>query len=185
MKLVVGLGNPGARYKNTRHNAGFMALDGFLQRFGLATSGGKFQSPFLSTHLLGQGVAFIKPAIYMNLSGGPVKQAVDSMGLSTHDLLVMHDDIDIALGEVRYKTGGGHGGHNGLKSIIAELGDAGFSRIRIGVSRPPQGAQASDYVLDEVGRDEMDALAGAFEKAFEFLEKRFLNEPNVGRAAST
>ncbi|VAX21838.1 Peptidyl-tRNA hydrolase [hydrothermal vent metagenome] len=184
MKLVVGLGNPGARYKNTRHNAGFMALDSFLRQRGLAISGGKFQSPFLSTHLLGQGVAFIKPALYMNLSGGPVKQAVNSMGIGIEDLLVMHDDIDIALGEARYKTGGGHGGHNGLKSIIAELGDAGFNRIRIGVSRPPEGVQASDYVLDEVSRDEMDALAGAFEKAFDFLEKRFLAEPNLGNAAS-
>ncbi|HEB72972.1 MAG TPA: hypothetical protein ENI77_10180, partial [Nitrospirae bacterium] len=113
-----------------------------------------------------------------------VKEAVNSMSIGIEDLLVMHDDIDIPLGEARYKTGGGHGGHNGLKSIIAELGDAGFSRIRIGVSRPPEGAQVSDYVLDEVGRDETDALAGAFEKAFEFLEKRFLAEPNVGRAAS-
>ncbi|HEB72395.1 MAG TPA: aminoacyl-tRNA hydrolase, partial [Nitrospirae bacterium] len=76
VKLVVGLGNPGARYKNTRHNAGFMAVDSFLRRRGLAISGGKFRSPFLSTHLLGQGVAFIKPALYMNLSGGPVKEAV-------------------------------------------------------------------------------------------------------------
>lgn len=183
MKLIAGLGNPGARYKNTRHNAGFMVLDGFFQRHGLAISGEKFRSPFLSTHLLGQGVAFIKPALYMNLSGGPVKEAADSMGLEAEDLLVIHDDIDIPLGEARYKIGGGHGGHNGLRSIIAELDDAGFSRIRIGVARPPEGMDVSDYVLDEAGRDEMDALAGAFEDAFELLEKRFLAGPSVGSAA--
>jgi len=120
----------------------------------------------------------------MNLSGGPVKQAIDSMGIGAEDLLVIHDDIDIPLGEARYKTGGGHGGHNGLKSIVAEIGENGFFRIRIGVSRPPQGVDVSDYVLDEVGYDEMDALTSAFEKAFEFLEKRFLAEPNMGRGAS-
>lgn len=184
MKLIAGLGNPGGRYENTRHNAGFMALDGFLRRHGLAPiSGEKFRSPFLSAHLLDQGVAFIKPAVYMNLSGGPVKQAVDSMGLEQEQLLVMHDDIDIPLGEARYKIGGGHGGHNGLKSIIAELGGADFRRIRIGVARPPEGMDVSDYVLGEVDRDEMDALEGAFEMAFELLEERFLAEPSAGHAA--
>lgn len=184
MKLIAGLGNPGARYKTTRHNAGFMAIDGFLQRHGFAEiSGEKFRSPFFSSHLLGQGVAFIKPALYMNLSGGPIREASDSMSLMLEDLLVIHDDIDIPLGEARYKIGGGHGGHNGLKSIVAQLGGAGFCRIRIGVARPPEGMDVSDYVLGDVDRDEVDALQSAFEKAYGLIEERFLAGPNMGNAA--
>ncbi len=174
VKLIAGLGNPGSRYENTRHNAGFMAIDRFLSRRGLKFGGEKYRSPYLSTHLCGQKVAFIKPALYMNLSGGPVRQAMEFMKLPPENLLVIHDDIDIALGEARYKIGGGHGGHNGLKSIVVELGDTGFSRIRIGLGRPPDGVDASDYVLDKVGEEERAAFFDSFESAFELLESRFL-----------
>lgn len=176
MKLIAGLGNPGRRYLFTRHNAGFMAIDSFLARYGLVITGQKFRSPFLSTHICGQGVVFIKPALYMNVSGVPVREAAKSMGLSPADLLVIHDDIDIPPGEARYKIGGGHGGHNGLKSIVSELGENGFCRIRIGVGRPPDGVDPSDYVLGNAGPEEKEALLKAFEDAFEFIENRFLAE---------
>ncbi|MDH5476715.1 MAG: aminoacyl-tRNA hydrolase [Nitrospinota bacterium] len=174
MKLVVGLGNPGARYAFTRHNAGFMAVDVYLSRFGQRKMGKQYGSWFLQASPSGVDTSFLKPGSFMNLSGGPVRQAMDDLGLEPSDLLVLHDDIDIKFGEARYKIGGGHGGHNGLRSIMESIGGADFHRIRLGVGRPPEGMAASDYVLSAFSTEEEDGFLDGLESAFDLLESRFL-----------
>ncbi|MBI5814604.1 MAG: aminoacyl-tRNA hydrolase [Nitrospinae bacterium] len=174
MKLVAGLGNPGPDYERTRHNAGFMALDVLLRRHGL--SGGKVKNEAfnLTADINGRQCLLVKPLSYMNLSGRPIRAFMDFYKMPPEDLLVIHDDIDISLGDVRYKTGGGHGGHNGLKSIMAELGTAEFHRVRIGVNRPPAGWDASNHVLSPFLAEEAEAVKEALEKAAELIEKKFL-----------
>ena len=174
MKLIAGLGNPGQKYFSTRHNAGFMALDIYLSRMGQGAMGKRYGSWFLRGAPGGVETSFLKPGLYMNLSGGPVRQAMDDLGVELSDVLVLHDDIDIKFGEARYKTGGGHGGHNGLRSIIDTVGGADFHRIRLGVGRPPEGVSASDYVLSAFSADEEEGFLDGLKSAFEMLESRFL-----------
>ncbi len=174
MKLIAGLGNPGPEYLNTRHNAGFLGVDCLLSRYGLEFRGRKYHSPFTIDTVRDIEVAFIKPNLYMNLSGKPVKAAMNDLGILPESLLVIHDDIDIPLGDVRYKTAGGHGGHNGVRSIIEELGSPDFHRIRIGVGRPPKGVSGADYVLDSFNADEDEAITGSLEKTIDLVENHFL-----------
>ncbi|MDH5637413.1 MAG: aminoacyl-tRNA hydrolase [Nitrospinota bacterium] len=174
MKLVVGLGNPGPRYAFTRHNAGFVAVDVYLARAGKGKMEKKYGSWFTIAAPGGVETAFLRPGSFMNLSGGPVKKAMKDLGVGPGELMVMHDDIDIRFGEVRHKLGGGHGGHNGLRSIIESIGGGDFHRIRLGVGRPPEGIVASDYVLSAFSADEEDGFLDGLETAFELLESRFL-----------
>ncbi|MBI4666281.1 MAG: aminoacyl-tRNA hydrolase [Nitrospinae bacterium] len=174
MKFIAGLGNPGPDYEKTRHNAGFMAVDHLMRRHGL--SGGKVKNGTftLSAEIHGQPVIIIKPLSYMNLSGHPIRAVLEFYKATIGDLLVVHDDIDLVLGDVRYKTGGGHGGHNGLKSIMAQFGSPDFHRLRIGVNRPPAGKTASDHVLDPFEKGEKSIVEESLGKAVNLLEERFL-----------
>lgn len=174
MKLIAGLGNPGAKYERTRHNAGFMAVDHLLSRYGIAVTGAKFGAPFVTASVRGVPTAFIKPMAYMNLSGGPIREAMTFFKIQPSELLVIHDDIDLAPGVVRHKTSGGHAGHNGLRSIMSEIGTPDFDRIRIGVGRPPAGMNAADYVLARFTAEEAESLPEIFEKALELVDKNFL-----------
>lgn len=175
MKLVVGLGNPGVRYLMNRHNAGFMAIDRFTRGHGLTWWEKRFRSEFLSATIEGCAVGFLKPSLYMNLSGGPVREALGELDITTSNIVVIHDDIDLPLGEVRLKLGGGSAGHNGVRSIIEELGDPGFFRIRIGVGRPPAGMSAADYVLDNFGEKEEADVLVALDAAADILQDRFFS----------
>ncbi len=163
-KLIAGLGNPGPRYSLTRHNAGFLFADRLLDRFGETEGADIDGSPLVSlvdhphTHL-------ITPLSYMNLSGPPVAEALRRLRLTADDLLVVHDDIDIPVGDVRYKEGGGHGGHNGLKSLFEALDSAAFSRIRIGVGRPAPGVTVVDHVLGSFSPAEVDPIDEALDRA--------------------
>ncbi len=174
MKLIAGLGNPGPRYFATRHNAGFTALDTYLEGLDLNFDSEIQGSPFLRAEIEGVDVLALKPMRYMNRSGGPVGYVMRKFDLAINDLLVIHDDIDIKPGEARYKINGGHGGHNGIKSIANTLNSSEFARIRIGVGRPPDGVDPADYVLSEFTEEETEPLFEAFEKAFEHIKKRFL-----------
>jgi len=175
VKLIAGLGNPGAEYESTRHNVGFMVLDRLLARFRFSFKEKRWGSPFASGSVKGNKVALLKPMLFMNLSGEPVDGVMGELGISPGDVLVIHDDVDIPFGEVRYKVGGGHGGHNGLRSIIGETGSADFCRVRIGVGRPPAGVVVTDHVLGEFEPDEADILGGSIDKAVEMVESRFLS----------
>jgi PTH1 family peptidyl-tRNA hydrolase len=163
--LIVGLGNPGKKYERTRHNAGFLALDELGRRMGIEPSQEKHHA------LVGKGRAascdlvLAKPQTYMNESGRAVAALLKDAYLTAADLVVLHDELDISLGTVRIKMGGGHGGHNGLRSIIDHLGTPDFIRIRIGIGRPLPGLEAADYVLSPFVLEERQAAFEAAEKA--------------------
>ncbi|MCS6984100.1 MAG: aminoacyl-tRNA hydrolase [Leptospiraceae bacterium] len=148
MKLIVGLGNPGKKFKNTRHNAG--------REITMALCPSKFQPSLLYKALLAEAFlneekySFLLPETYMNLSGISVASFVRDHPLAPEDILVIHDEIDLPPGEVRFKKGGGHNGHNGLKDIIEKLGHSNFCRLRIGVGRPASKWEVADYVLSPV-----------------------------------
>lgn len=169
MKLVVGLGNPGKKYELTRHNAGFQVIDLLVNRWNArATSERvKAQSWSASPAAVGDSVTLLKPQTFMNLSGESVGPLMSFYKLTPSDLVVIHDEVDLPPGELRIKTGGGTGGHNGLKSIDQHLGDFGngYHRVRIGVGKPP---------ATQVGRDTADWVLGAFEaQEREFMQQVF------------
>ena len=167
MKIIVGLGNPGRKYERTRHNAGFMAVDELARSARIELSLEKCHA------LLGKGalgtekVVLAKPQTYMNDSGRSVAALLKDSYASAVDLIVLHDELDLAAGVVRVKTGGGHGGHNGLRSIIEYLGTADFVRVRIGVGRPLPGMDTADYVLSPCFAEEREAAASAVVNAAE------------------
>ncbi|MBF0626814.1 MAG: aminoacyl-tRNA hydrolase [Magnetococcales bacterium] len=147
MKLLVGLGNPGEQYARTRHNLGQDLLAEVVRRLALPSGNKRFQGLFGDGRIDGERVFWLIPETYMNLSGESVGAAVRYFRLQPADVIVLHDDVDLALGKVRMKIGGGNGGHNGLKSIQQILGTPDFVRIRLGVGRPPPGIDTARFVL--------------------------------------
>ncbi len=150
MHLLVGLGNPGKSYENTRHNVGFMLLDAIAAHHGFNGWSGKFQGLATSGTAGGKKLVLLKPQTYMNLSGASVQAAAAFYKIKPENMLVVHDELDIAVGAMRYKTGGGDAGHNGLKSITAALGP-NYGRLRLGIGRPEHKSQVADYVLHPFG----------------------------------
>ena len=145
-KLIVGLGNPGPKYQGTRHNAGFMVLDRLAETIRVSVDRTKFGSLYGEGSWPGDRLVLLKPQTFMNLSGRAVADAARFYKVPPEDIVVLHDELDLPFGQIRLKEGGGHGGHNGLRSIIAELGSAEFLRLRIGIGRPDKGS-AEKYVL--------------------------------------
>ncbi|NTU90167.1 MAG: aminoacyl-tRNA hydrolase [Actinobacteria bacterium] len=146
-KMIVGLGNPGPEYANTRHNAGFHAIDALAGELR-ATYWKSQKGALVARVRLGvDELLLVKPQSFMNLSGGPVKKLLKEYGLEVGDLVVIHDELDLSIGDVRVKRDGGFAGHKGLTSINKELATDAFARIRVGVGRPPGQMQAADYVL--------------------------------------
>lgn len=159
MKLVVGLGNPGLRYHGTRHNVGFMVADLLLERSD-APSGyrGSFQGRTARVRFGTAEAVLLKPETFMNRSGRSVREAVDFYRIEPDDIVVVHDDLDLDLGVVRVKRGGGSGGHRGLESCFAELGSRELDRVRVGIGRPGQDRTATDHVLQGFEVDERGVL---------------------------
>ena len=154
LKLIVGLGNPGPEYARTRHNAGFWLVDELARRHGGSfRSEGKHQAELARVRIGGDEVWLAKPMSFMNRSGGPVSSILGFYKIAPAQMLVAHDEIDLPSGTVRLKDAGGHGGHNGLRDIIAAQGD-GFWRLRIGVSHPGSKGEVVDFVLTRAGADE-------------------------------
>lgn len=167
MLLIVGLGNPGKQYKNTRHNIGFMAADIISDRLSFSFSeNNKFKAIIANGAAFGDKVIIAKPTTYMNISGEAVGLIAVYYKIPASKIIVIHDDIDLKLGEVRTKQGGGHAGHNGLRSIDGHMGKD-YHRVRIGVGRPADKDDVSDYVLQNFSKDEMiivnEVLAGVEE----------------------
>lgn len=161
MFLIVGLGNPGEEYEHTRHNAGFDTVDKIAAEIGVRYWKNECGS------LTGKGayhdidVVLAKPQSYMNTSGGPVKQLMNAYGVSPDHLVVIHDELDIDPGTIRVKFGGGHAGHNGLRSICDKLGTRDWFRVRCGIGRPPGRMPVADYVLSLPKKDAADDFAQA------------------------
>jgi PTH1 family peptidyl-tRNA hydrolase len=149
LRLVVGLGNPGSRYASSRHNVGFMALDALRADLGLPDYKEKFSGVLSRGEALGHTVVLLEPMTFMNLSGSSVQPAMAFLKVPIEDVVVLHDELDLPFGDVRVKVGGGHAGHNGLRSIIERTSSPDFVRVRIGIGRPPPGFQGAvaDYVL--------------------------------------
>ncbi len=158
MHLVVGLGNPGTEYQSNRHNIGFMVVDDLLGRARGPTPRGKFGAELAEITLGGQRVLLCKPMEFMNVSGQAVARVAGFWKVPVADTIVVHDDLDIPFGRMKLGAGGGHGGHNGLRSIAADLGDPGFARVRLGIGRPAPGRDAADYVLTDFSRAEAAEL---------------------------
>ncbi len=136
MFLIVGLGNPGKEYENTRHNIGFDAIDSIANKYNIEVSKLKFKGVYGDGFIGGEKVILLKPTTYMNLSGESVREVLDFYKLTEEDILVIYDDISLEVGRLRIREKGSAGGHNGIKSIIAHLGTDIFSRIKIGVGQP-------------------------------------------------
>ena len=152
MKIVVGLGNPGREYAATRHNLGFMVVDELARRLAASDGRSRFRSVLVEAFDDGQKIVLVKPQTYMNLSGSSVREVLHWYKSSIGELLVVVDDIDLPLSGMRLRPRGGSGGHNGLKSIIAELGTEEFSRLRIGIGRGT--GQATRQVLTRFSVEE-------------------------------
>jgi len=158
MRLIAGLGNPGPGYENTRHNAGFMVVDKLAEEFGISVNKSKFDVRYGRGTIEGHEVMLAKPMAFMNRSGWPVQQLAAYFKINSKDLIVVHDDIDLAFGRIKIKEKGGHGGHKGLKSIINAVGEDEFVRLRVGVGRSEAGSNVTDHVLGPFFDDESKQL---------------------------
>ncbi|MBQ9020410.1 MAG: aminoacyl-tRNA hydrolase [Eggerthellaceae bacterium] len=156
MYLVVGLGNPGEEYENTRHNAGFVVLDALAQGSGANYWKSECGALTAKGVLADQDIVFAKPQGFMNVSGGPIKQLCNAYGIEPDHLIVIHDDLDIEPAHIRVKLGGGSAGHNGLKSTTEKLGTPDYYRVRVGIGRPPGRMDAADFVLAPIRKDALD-----------------------------
>jgi PTH1 family peptidyl-tRNA hydrolase len=157
MKLFVGLGNPGAKYAGNRHNIGFMAVDRIARDHGFGPWRARFQGQVAEGRLGSARVILLKPATFMNLSGQAVGEAARFHKIDTSEVVVFHDELDLAPGRVRCKTGGGHAGHNGLRSIHAHIGE-GYDRVRLGIGHPGRKELVAAYVLHDFAKADADWL---------------------------
>ena len=156
MKIIVGLGNPGSQYQDTLHNAGFMAVDHLSDKIGQGTWGQKFKGVIMKGQWQGKGFLLLKPQTYMNLSGESVQACLSFYKADIEDVLVIADDLDLPIGKLRFRTSGGHGGHNGLRNIIQLCGSNRFQRIKIGIGRPKGSSSVSNHVLGKAPKAERD-----------------------------
>ena len=169
-KLLVGLGNPGQKYSETRHNAGFWFVDRLVagENSGFRREA-KFHGETATLRFPGHDCRVLKPATFMNESGRAVQAAMHFYALKPAELLVVHDEIDLPPGVARLKRGGGHGGHNGLRDVLECLGEAGFLRLRLGVGHPGHGDQVIDYVLERPRAAERALIEAAMIRALDVM----------------
>ncbi|MEO8019276.1 MAG: aminoacyl-tRNA hydrolase [Pseudomonadota bacterium] len=171
LKIIAGLGNPGPEYARTRHNAGFWLVDELARRHGGSfRNEGKHQAELARVRIGGEEVWLVKPMTFMNRSGGPVSSVLGFYKLAPAQMLVAHDEIDLPSGTVRLKEAGGHGGHNGLRDLMAAQGD-GFWRLRIGVGHPGSKNEVVDFVLTRAGADEQRAIDEAIVAGADAIEE--------------
>lgn len=170
MKLIVGLGNPGPAYAATRHNVGFLVVERLAVRFEIAVESRRFKGRFGKGRWAAESVGLLEPGTFMNASGEAVLAAVRELDVAASELVVVYDDVDFPLGTVRIAQRGSHGGHKGIRSIIAELGTEEFARARVGVGRPTVRGDVSEWVLSPFGEDEIEARDQAIERAAEAVE---------------
>lgn len=168
MIAIVGLGNPGKNYEKTVHNLGFMAIDYFADNNNFKFSKSKYFGKVAEGNINGEKVILLKPETFMNLSGKSVEDLVHSLKLDLSRLIVILDDIDLPFGDIRVRSKGSAGTHNGLRDIVQKLGE-NFSRIRIGVGRP-ENADLATYVLSKISEDKQKLLNDKFEKVSKILE---------------
>lgn len=179
MYLVLGLGNPGGKYARTRHNAGFLVVDRWAERHGVSCDRRQLGALVEKIRVADQDVVLAKPQGFMNLSGQPAASLRGFYKVELPQIIVVHDELDLLFGEVRVKVGGGHGGHNGLRDLQAKLGGNQFLRVRVGVSRPPEGWDPADYVLSGFTASEQAQLDQVLDLAIEAVEQVVSNGPEA------
>lgn len=173
MKLIVGLGNPGKEYTNTRHNVGFNFLDYYLDYKNIDdTWSKKFDGLYIQTNLNGEKVIFLKPQTYMNLSGNSVRKVMDYFNIEIGDILVISDDLDLSIGNFKLRPSGSSGGHNGLKSIESSIGSANYKRLKIGISND-KGIDTKDYVLGNISKEDKDTLSNLYKELCSVVDDYF------------
>jgi peptidyl-tRNA hydrolase, PTH1 family len=183
--IIAGLGNPGEKYINTRHNIGFMVVDELARKYNCALSVEKWEAFSARVSLFGQKVCLVKPLTYMNVSGRAVARFVDFYKTSSQRLLVVHDDLDMKLGRIKLISGGGPGGHNGIRSLIQHLGDNDFFRLKIGIGRPGQDSGHPDipvehYVLTQFSADDRAVISSRMDSLIQGIE--YFLQDNVSKA---
>ena len=175
MFLIVGLGNPGAKYEDTRHNAGFLCVDELHKAYNFPPFVEKYKAHFSKGKIDGHDVCLLKPQTFMNLSGKSVAAFLQFFKLPLENVFVIHDDLDLDPGRLRVKHGGGHGGHNGLKSLDACIGK-NYGRIRLGIGRSPFKGDTSNYVLGTFSKEERQIMDQSCEKISDALPE-LLKDP--------
>lgn len=166
MKMIVGLGNPGKEYENTRHNVGFMVLDSFVTDFKIEK---KFQAMIKKEKIQTEDVLYVKPLTYMNLSGIAVSKIANYYHIAVEDILVIQDDLDLPFGKYRLKVHNSSGGHNGIKSIISSLNTDQFARLKIGISSSSE-VSVVDYVLGKFSKKDLEFFQEHFSTYREIIE---------------
>jgi PTH1 family peptidyl-tRNA hydrolase len=161
VKVIVGLGNPGVRYQWTRHNIGFKVVDRLAHRFEILISAKRFHTLHGTGRINFQEVVLAKPMTFMNRSGEAIRKTLDYFQIGMEDLIVIHDDLDLSFGRLRFKRRGGDGGHQGVRSIIESTEKNAFVRLKVGIGRPPRGTDPAEYVLNPfngVERSHLDEI---------------------------
>lgn len=171
MKLIIGLGNPGSKYLLTKHNLGFMVVDEFAEIHRISIAKNKYGALVGEGVIAGNPVVLAKPQTFMNLSGNAVRGLVGFFKPGTHDLIVVHDDLDLDPGVVRVKFGGGTGGHKGIKSIIDCIGGPDFIRVRLGIGKPSLKERTESYVLERFRPGELESTADQVHRGCDAVEE--------------
>ncbi|PCI77966.1 aminoacyl-tRNA hydrolase [Candidatus Aerophobetes bacterium] len=180
--LVVGLGNPGAKYVNTRHNIGFIVLEAWAEKLGASFAAKKqFLAQLATTTHQGVKVFLLKPETYMNLSGESVRKVVDYYKIDLSNILVVADDVYLPTGELRYRQKGSAAGHNGLKNIEKHLGTSEYSRLKVGIGSPFEEEDLADYVLRKFTQEEQEKIRATVHSGVDFLDQYLETGPRVNQ----
>ncbi|MGM7724474.1 aminoacyl-tRNA hydrolase [uncultured Metabacillus sp.] len=171
MKLIIGLGNPGKQYEQTRHNVGFMVVDKLSKELSIPLDRHKFNGLYGMGHISGEKIILLKPLTYMNLSGECIRPLMDYYDIDHNEIVVIYDDLDLPVGRIRLRTKGSAGGHNGIKSMILHLATQEFNRIRIGIDRPTNGMKITDYVLGRFTDEETQGINEAIDRSANACER--------------
>ncbi len=179
MKIVVGLGNPGTKYDGTRHNTGFSVIYNLKDRFNIKMDKKECKAVTGRGIIGGEKVLLAMPQTYMNLSGESVQELLHFYKADVSDLIVIYDDIDLDIGKLRLRKKGSAGGHNGIKSIIANIGTDTFDRVRVGVGHKPEGWDLADYVLGRPAKEELESVRASVDRAADACEKIITDDINA------
>lgn len=169
MKIIAGLGNPGQKYDKTKHNTGFMTMDHYLDEKGLSLDKDKFEGLWTKQKVNGEDVILLEPQTYMNESGRSVSQVANFFKVDPEDILIIQDDMDMPIGKIRIRANGKSGGHNGIKSIIRDLGTEKFNRLKIGI-RHPKNATVVSWVLTPFNDEQQKLMDDAFDTSVKIID---------------
>ena len=170
MYLIAGLGNPGPRYKDTRHNIGFNVINLWAEDLDIHLTGRRFKSVNILTRFEGKKIFLVRPLTHMNQSGESIRSGVDYYGVQPERLLVVHDDLDLPLGRIKVVKNGGDGGHKGIMSLVRHLGTDGFARVRVGIGRPRYQESVEDFVLKPFYKEERQIVGQMIRMAVQACE---------------